>query len=387
MLKQAVTRLRLSYFRNYTDFHCDFQPLPVLITGNNGAGKTNLLEAVSMLSVGKGLRNAKLSELNNHHQSQSSVTHSMAQSWAVSAQCLSQYGTINIGTAYDIEHYGKREKRNISINAAPAQQQRLNEYINCCWLTPQMDHLFLAPSSERRRFFDRMIAAKQPNHYGYVHKLEKLNKQRLHILIHQDNSDNLWLDAIEQQIAEMSANITFRRIEFLQHLEKIAHENLKNFPKPYLHLHGVLCNDLLNKGMVTAQENFIKLLVQSRALDKEKQMTHCNVQRQDIITHYGQKNIAAAQASTGEQKALLIMLILAHTLYLGHNRDIIYLLLLDEVVAHLDSNRRDTLLDILHDYHIQYWITATDKNHFQPMLKGSMQHLTIDNGTLTHHDD
>lgn len=373
MLEQAITRLRLSYFRNYTDFHCDLKALPVLITGNNGAGKTNLLEAVSYLSAGKGLRNAKFTDIAHHTQ---------PQQWAVSAQCLTQYGAINIGTQYAQPTANKRDKRSISINGAAAQQQSLNEYISCCWLTPQMDHLFLSNARDRLRFFDRMIAAKQPNHYGYVAKLEKLNRQRLHILINQDNYDKIWLESLEQQIAKISTDITFHRIEFLQQLEKIAHENLKNFPLANLHLNGCICDDLHHHGMVGAHENFVAILAQSRALDKEKQMTHYNIQRQDIIAHYHQKNILASQSSTGEQKALLIMLILAHTLYLGRKREILHLLLLDEVVAHLDIHRRSSLLEILHDYQIQYWITGTDKSDFQYTENGACQHLVIDQGAL-----
>lgn len=350
----ALKSIQLQNFRSYRDLV--LQALPekfVVLTGPNGAGKTNLLEAVSLLSPGKGLRGADLRELQNLALP--------SPGWAVAAHISTPYGDIQAGTGKDPD----KERRLVRINGVAAKSQTaLSEYLSCLWLTPQMDRLFLDAASSRRRFLDRMIFAYDPAHAGRITRYDNALSQRSKLL-KEGRADPAWIGALETQMAETGVAVAAARVDFVARLQASCHRRGgADFPVADLRLSGFLEDRLQSMSALQAEDQFRMALLSSRSADSVNGGAQAGAHRTDLLVRYHAKHMNADQCSTGEQKALLIGLVLSHAELLQAEKNASTILLLDEVAAHLDEGRRAALFDTLSRTGGQVWLTGTDENLF-----------------------
>lgn len=362
----------MSYLRslNLTNFRCygaarldDLSSGLIVLHGANGAGKTNVLEAVSLLSPGRGLRGAKVMEIQSQNH---------GEAWAVAGELATDYGPIKLGTGLDIE----TEKRVIRVNGQNVRgQNALAEHISCVWLTPQMDRLFLDSASHRRRFLDRLVFAFDPGHSGRVTRYENAMRQRSRVL--GDGGDMAWVEGLEAQMAETGCAIAAARLDFVERLQA-ACEALDHqyFPLARLSARGSVEEVLGKASALEAEEIFAAQLRESRARDAVTGGAANGPHKSDLNVVYAEKNMAADQCSTGEQKALLIGIILAHAALIKAERGATPILLLDEVAAHLDEDRRAALYDLLRALGGQVWLTGTDTNLFTA-IEGKAQFFEV----------
>ncbi len=326
----------------------------IVLHGPNGAGKTNVLEAVSFLSPGRGLRGAKVMEMQ---------CRDAGEPWAVAAQVETKHGAVRLGTGLDAQ----TEKRTIRINGENAKSQSaLADYVSCVWLTPQMDRLFIDAARERRRFLDRLVFAFDPGHSGRTTRYENAMRQRSKLLQDDDTPDIAWLDALESQMAETGTALAAARLEFTQRLQRACDKSDSEFfPQANISVNGTIEELLGNAPALEVEEMFAYQLKQSRGQDARAGGAVTGPHKSDLAVRYAAKDMAADQCSTGEQKALLIGLILAHARLIAAERGAPPILLLDEVAAHLDETRRAALYDLLESLGGQVWLTGTEEKLFE----------------------
>lgn len=353
---QSVT---LAAFRNYAtsrlDLPADAPPL-IALNGPNGAGKTNFLEAISLLSPGRGLRNARLSELQNAGS---------ATPWSVFARGHGLSGDVAIGTGRDPS--GASERRVVKIDGeAQRGQTALGDHLSVIWLTPQMDGLFRDGASERRRYLDRLVFNLDPAHAGRVQRYERSLRERARLL-RDGIADEGWLKALEAMLAETGVAIAAARRTLLHRLQAACAQAIGPFPRPALALDGWLEGELVGRSALDAEDALASSLAASRLRDAELGGAAQGPHRSDLRVSYADKDMPAALGSTGEQKALLIALTLANARMLQAERGAPPILLLDEVVAHLDGVRRAALFDELRALDAQCWMTGTDSDLFAPL--------------------
>jgi DNA replication and repair protein RecF len=336
----------------------------IVLYGANGAGKTNVLEAVSLLSPGKGLRGAATLEMQNKAQ---------GTPWAVSAALHTPYAPVQIGTGLD----PASEKRLIRINGETAKSQgALAEHLSCVWLTPQMDRLFIDAAAQRRKFLDRLVFAFDPAHSGRVTRYENAMRQRSKLLS-EGAADPSWLAGLEAQMAETGCAIAAARLEFVTQLQR-ACETLDHdhFPLAILNATGTIEELLGQAPALEVEDLFQYQLSSSRERDAVTGGAASGPHKSDLFVKYAVKNMAADQCSTGEQKALLIGIVLAHAKLIAAERGAPPILLLDEVAAHLDEGRRAALYDLLLALGGQVWLTGTDRNLFSA-IEGKAQFFEV----------
>lgn len=368
--KVFVRQLKLTNYRNYRTFSVDFSSDHVVFTGHNGAGKTNLLEAMSLLSPGRGLRRASYND----------VTHAgnAAGGFVVFARLQSAlFGDVDIGTACDNIEGGRK----VRVNGSPVTSDRLADYCRINWLIPAMDGLFTGSAGDRRRFLDRMVLAIDPAHARRVSDFEKAMRARNRLLL-DGSRDNRWFDALEMQMAELATAIAAARIDIIRMLDGVETLDVEEvFPKAILGIEGILEQALLQDSAVDVEENYKQRLHDGRNADRAAGRTMEGPHRSDMTVTYAKKNMPAALCSTGEQKALLTGLILAHTKLTTHISGMAPILLLDEMAAHLDTERRASLFDILDNLGVQTFMTGTDRQLFNA-LEGRAQFFEIIDGAL-----
>ncbi|MEM7661065.1 MAG: DNA replication/repair protein RecF [Pseudomonadota bacterium] len=349
----ALTRLRLTNYRNYEALDLKLDGRHVCLFGANGAGKTNLLEAVSQLGPGRSLRNAPLPDI---------ARQDGPAQWTVSAE-LDNGQRLGVG----LEPGSGASKRTIRLDGAPAAAGDLADLMRIVWLVPAMDSVFRAGASERRRFFDRQVMAHRPAHGRAAAAYEKAMRDR-NALLEQGRIDPAWADAIEARMAEHGAEIMINRAEVLDRLQSgVDGRPEGHFPKADLSLEGdetmvappdAMPGDLADK-LATA-------LSEGRWRDKGAGRTLSGPHRADLAVVHRPTGAPAGQASTGQQKALLIGLILASARSLSERADgPMPLVLLDEAAAHLDADRRAALFDELSDLGGQAWLTGTEAFLFE----------------------
>lgn len=363
-----LSRLRLTAFRNYAAAALDLDERHVVLTGPNGSGKTNLLEAVSVLSPGRGLRGATFDTLQAHG---SDIL------WAVAATVETADGPSDIGTGA-LPDGGRR----VRINGANARSiEAMSDYIRVLWLTPAMDGLFSGPAGERRRFLDRLVTTLIPGHSSAIGDFEKAMRQRNKLL--EEGGDARWLNAIEAQMAELGASIHLNRTDSLSHLQLLIAESLEDekFPAALLSL-----TPLFEDGEEPATSAALEMALMqrwhaSRGLDRAAGRTTSGPHRVDLEVVHAQKHMPAALGSTGEQKALLIGLILAHARLVRLRTGIVPFLLLDEIAAHLDPDRRRALFQALDGLETQCFLTGTDTLLFEA-LEDRAQRFSVRDGRV-----
>ncbi|MFA7276292.1 MAG: DNA replication/repair protein RecF [Pseudobdellovibrionaceae bacterium] len=367
-----VSDITLRNFRSYTEACLNgLASSFVVLTGANGAGKTNILEAVSLLSPGKGMRSADSQDFQNRSFSD--------PFWSVFSVTQTQYGSIRIGTGRD----SQKERRSVHIQGEIVKSQTmLSDYLTCLWLTPQMDRLFIDAASSRRKFFDRMVFHFDPGHAGRMTRYENAMAQRSRLLKEGQNSP-AWLDALELQMAQSGVAVAAARVMFTERLQAVCRtrENAA-FPVAQLALSGQL-EHLIHEGRsaLALEDEFKAHLQSSRSEDAVYGGAARGPHKSDFLVTYAAKNMPASQCSTGEQKALLIGLVLAHADLIRMERGAPPILLLDEIAAHLDEVRREDLYKLLGQIGGQVWMSGTDLYLFEK-VRGEASFFEVKNGQI-----
>jgi DNA replication and repair protein RecF len=376
-----LTRLVLTDFRNYRSARLDLDAEPVVLTGPNGAGKTNLLEAVSFLSPGRGLRQAKLGEIDRRDGPPPSPSGGGqgGGAWAVAATIITRRGAVRIGTGREPEG---GERRIVRIDGEPARSQAtLGERLSVLWLTPQMDRLFVEGPGGRRRFLDRLVLGLDPAHATRVAGYEQALRERARLL-RDGPLDPVWLAALEEVMAQQGVAVAAGRRDAIEHLDRVCAGAEGAFPRARLALIGTVEDWLGTMPALAAEEQFKAALEKNRTSDMAAGGAVLGPHRSDLAVSYADKGVAAESASTGEQKALLIAILLAQAALQRATRGEPPLLLLDEVAAHLDEDRRAALFEALAGLESQTWITGTDATLFVP-LRGHARFLSVADGALS----
>lgn len=364
----AVRRLTVTDFRSYDRATMEPDSRPVVLTGPNGAGKTNLLEAVSMLSPGLGLRRARLTEM----------TRRGAERWAVAAMVERHGETVAVGTG--IAGDPGQEKRVARLDGESVGPMQLSGVTPVTWLTPQMDRLFLDGAAVRRRFMDRLILGFDPDHGARANRYERAMRERLRLL-KDGNRDDRWLGALEAQMAEHGVAIAAARLAWAKRTARAVRAGIGPFPAAEIALEG-LETALDGRPAVEVEEGLMAGLRDGREEDARAGMTRLGPHRSDLAVRHLSRDAAAEQCSTGEQKALLIALILADARMQAAERGVTPILLLDEVAAHLDADRRAALYDEIAALGSQAWMTGTE-GHLFDMLGERAQHYEVRDSALT----
>ena len=374
----VVVRLSLQHFRSYGRLAIETDFRPIVLTGPNGAGKTNLLEAVSLLAPGRGLRRAKTAELDRKGS---------FGPWSVAAR-VEHDGLVNsIGTgrAADGAQGTTRDRRIIRIDGETASSQAaLGDLVAVLWLTPAMDRLFQEGASERRRFLDRLVLANDPAHVGRVTGYHQALKERGRLL-RQGRADPAWLDALEIRAAEAAIAITAARRQTVNALAKALAADPGPFPRPTLALDGAVEGWLEELSALDAEQRLIERFKADRTRDAETGTTGTGPHRSDLIVHDAESGVPAAEGSTGQQKSLLVSIILAEARRRAGLGQKLPILLLDEVAAHLDATRRRYLFDELSTLGTQAWMTGTDRSVFEPFGQRA-QYFSVNASELKSYD-
>ena len=375
MTPSRIHRLTLTHFRNYRDAGLRAQRDMIALVGPNGAGKTNCLEAISFLSPGRGLRRATLEDVADNQGD---------GSWAVSADVEGALGLATLGTGIEASRGdGTGTSRRCRIDReAVSSAAAFGDHLRMVWLTPAMDGLFMGAASERRRFFDRLVLAIDSEHSSRVSALERSLRSR-NRLLEVRNFDDHWCDAIERQTAELAVAVAAMRGQTALKLAAMlrARGQAGAFPSAEIALDGWMENALLSEPATAVEDRYRNILRESRARDAAAGRTLDGPHLTDLQVIYAPKNMPARDASTGEQKALLIGLILAHAALVAETTGITPLLLLDEVVAHLDPTRRSALFSELAKLGAQVWLTGADPASFAE-IGASGEIFDVENGRI-----
>ncbi|WP_426166992.1 DNA replication/repair protein RecF [Sandarakinorhabdus sp. DWP1-3-1] len=355
----AVTRLSLTDFRSYAGAEIGAAPGAVVITGDNGAGKTNILDALSLLGPGRGLRGAALSD---------AARVAGAGGWSIAATLVAPGGNIEIGTGISPQ---APERRIVRINGAAGTATAIGEWLALVWLTPAMDRIFADTPAARRRFLDRLVLALHPGHAHESVRYEAAMRARTRLLTAETPADPHWLAALELAMAEHGAAVAAARADTLAALAvQLTAAPPGPFARPLIAIGG---------GEIDA--DFTRTLARGRAADATAGRALAGPHRSDMIVTHAIKGDPAARGSTGEQKALLVAIVLAHAELVAARTGQPPLLLLDEIAAHLDASRRAALFGRLAETGSQVWMTGTDPALFEA-VDPSATRLQVEAGTV-----
>ena len=373
MTPSRIHCLSLTHFRNYRAATLSAQRDMVVLVGPNGAGKTNCLEAISFLSPGRGLRRATLEDIADNQGD---------GSWAVSAEVEGALGLATLGTGIDAPSGYTGSTRRCRIDREPVGSATFGDHLRMVWLTPAMDGLFMGAASERRRFFDRLVLAIDSEHSSRVSALDRSLRSR-NRLLEVRNYDDHWCDAIERETAELAVAVAATRGQTAIKLAAMLRERgaASAFPSAQIMLDGWMENALATEPATAVEDRYRRILRDSRPRDAAAGRTLDGPHLTDLQVIYAPKNMPARDASTGEQKALLIGLVLAHANLVAEMTGITPLLLLDEVVAHLDPGRRAALFTELEKLGAQVWMTGADPAAFTD-IGASGEVFDVDSGRI-----
>ena len=379
----AVRQLRLTDFRNYRQLRLDCGLEPVVLVGSNGTGKTNLLEALSFLAPGRGLRRARLDDVCRRPvRGASGGEEPAATAWAVAATFDTPEGRLAIGTGLEPgRNEGSLPRRVVRIDGKPAASQTaLGLHVAAVWLTPQLDRLFLDGPGERRRFLDRLVTALHPEHAGDVAAYENALRQRARLL-GEVNRDAHWFTALEDTMARHGIALAAARADTVHRLDAAARLGIGPFPRAALAMAGEIDGWIAAMAAIDAEDRLRAELAANRLRDAEAGTTSCGPHRSDLAVRHLDLDLPAAEGSTGQQKAVLVSIALAHARLVALSRGRPPLLLLDEIAAHLDAERRVALFDEIVALGAQSWMTGTDAELFAP-LGGRAQILCVTDGSI-----
>ena len=367
-----LSRLTLTSFRNHADLRLDLASAPVVLTGMNGSGKTNILEAVSLLVPGRGMCRAAPSEWQGHGQT---------PPWAVVAELEKPEGALRIGTGRDPEN-PESDRRVVHIDGRAVKgQQSLAEHVAMAWITPDLDRVLADGPSARRKLLDRMAYSFDPAHAGRVHRYEKALRERLRLL-RDGVADAVWLSALEDEMARTGVAIAAARLQLLRQLQTAIAETQSVFPQADLSLHGIAEEALVQSPALVVEDKLRASLARTRGEDAQSGTCAIGPHRSDLVVIHRAHHCPAELCSTGEQKALLVAIMLAYVRTLAAARQMAPLFLLDDITAHLDSVRRSALFEEILSLGVQAWLTGTDDTLFLSLLS-SAQHFSVDRGVVT----
>jgi DNA replication and repair protein RecF len=377
MSASALTRLQLADFRSYAQAALEIESArSVFLFGPNGAGKTNLLEAVSFLAPGRGLRNAAIGDVGRREPKEE-----IGRAWGVSAVARHGDGDVRMGTGIETPQAARRTVR---IEGETVQPGRLLEHLRLVWLTPAQDRLFAEGRTERLRFFDRLVFAGEPEHAAEVSTYERALRERLKLLV-DGPQDPAWLKALETRLGESGARVTLARRRTLEGLrQEIEARSARPFPSADIELEGPAAEAAAQrKGEVEIAAEISEAMAKSRARDASAGRSLSGPHRSEIAVIHRERGRPAAECSTGEQKALVLNLILAQAARLSRAKSQPNpILLLDEVAAHLDPSRRSALFDEITALGLQAFLTGTEEALFED-LKGRALGVRVERGSLS----
>jgi DNA replication and repair protein RecF len=373
--RPLLRRLILKDFRSYAALDISMSGRLIALSGENGAGKTNLIEALSLFAPGRGLRRAELSEC---------ARQDGAGGFAISVFVEDDDEPRQLGTGLDAAE-GETPARKHRIDRAPVASARaFADHLRIVWVTPAMDGLFMGPASERRRFLDRLVLAIDPNHGARVAQLERALRSR-NRLLEEGGRDAHWLDAIERETAELAVAVAAARAECVARLKAMIAEGRDDdspFPWADLALDGEVERFVAENPALAAEDKYRAALRDNRGRDMAAGRTLIGPHVGDLLVWHGPKAARAEQTSTGEQKALLVGLVLAHARLVGAMSGIAPLALLDEVAAHFDPRRRMALYDALERIGGQVFLTGADPGAFAG-LEGRAEMFEVTPGRAT----
>ena len=368
-----IHRLVLADFRSYAALDLALAPGLVVLNGENGAGKTNLIEAISFLCPGRGLRRAELSEC---------ARAGSAGHWSVFTEVETEDGPRQLGIGTERQPDDTLTRRYRLDRQPIASLKAFADLIRIIWLTPAMDGLFSGSAGERRRFLDRLVLAVDAEQGTRVNALERALRNRNRLL--EDKADSRWLDAAEHELAELAIAVAAARAETVAHLSaRIARTKDEGGPFPYaeIALEGDVENLIGTRPAVEIEDVYRAMLRQNRGRDAAAGRTLIGPQAADLLVRHGPKQTEAARSSTGEQKALLVGLILAHAQLVEEVSGIKPILLLDEIAAHFDAARRSALYERLLALEAQVFMTGAERAVFAE-LEGRAQMLQVVPGRI-----
>ncbi|WP_457089611.1 DNA replication/repair protein RecF [Microvirga sp. P5_D2] len=372
-----IARLILQDFRTYASLDLPISRPLVALVGENGAGKTNVLEAISLFMPGRGLRRAELAEM---------ARQSGSGSFAISLTLDAPFGEHRLGTGLEQQAENTRASRVCRIDGATASSPTaFAEFLRVVWLTPDLDALFRGPAGDRRRFLDRLVLAVDAEHGTRVNALERALRSRNRVL-EENPDDRLWLDALEREVAELAIAVAAARRETVERLAALILETRAEdspFPFATMGIQGEIDSLVTTLPAVDAEDRYRAILRDNRSRDRAAGRTLVGPQASDLLVRHGPKDIPANTASTGEQKALLIGLVLAHAQLVASMSGIAPFVLLDEVAAHLDPRRRAGLFTALESLGGQVWMTGADPSLFAE-LEGRADVLQVSPGVIEH---
>ncbi len=374
-MRARVCNLQLTNFRSYRDASLAAGDGPVLLTGPNGAGKTNLLEAISFLTPGRGLRRAMLTDV---------AASEGDGSWAVSAEVEGALGVVRLGTGIDAVNEDEGTSRRYRIDREKVTSAaHFTDHLRVVWLVPEMDGLFLGPASDRRRFLDRLVLAIDAEHSSRVNGLERALRSR-NRLLEETAPDPRWLDAVEHEVAELGVAVAAARAEAVQRLKRqidSSRDPGSLFPTASLGLSGWLDEELISGSALEIEERYRTSLRDARPRDKAAGRTLDGPHLSDLSVMHFEKNISAERCSTGERKALIVGLILSHARLVASMHGCAPLVLLDDVSAFLDEDRRAALFESLRELGSQVWMTGVDASAFSALGAGK-EHFEVSPGVV-----
>ncbi len=377
-MQSALAALTLTNFRSYERAELRADGRTVFLFGPNGAGKTNLLEAISLLSPGRGLRGSSIAEVGRRLPGETG-----GRAWAVSARIVNGEDEVQLGTGTETAGAARRLVRLEGETVPPG---RLADHIRPIWLTPAQDRLFLEAAGDRRRFFDRLVFAAEPAHAAHAAAYDKALRERMRLLTDETaRPDPVWLSALEARMGEAGALMASARARTLTALQaEIDGRGERPFPQARLSLAGEW-EKLAGEGVETGdiEARLVAALAAARSRDSAAGRALTGPHRGDLGVIHAEKDRPAAECSTGEQKALILNLVLAQAARLSAAESApAPVLLLDEVAAHLDPLRRAALADEIAALGLQAFLTGTDESLFDP-FKGRALGVRVEASGLT----
>ncbi|GBU18573.1 MULTISPECIES: DNA replication/repair protein RecF [Methylobacterium] len=356
--ERRVARLIARDFRNYAELDLAVGSKVVALVGENGAGKTNILEAISLFTPGRGLRRAEFSGMARGQG---------PGGFAVSLTLDGAADGHRLGTGCEPPGHDGRVSRLCRVDGAPAPSPvAFAEHLRVVWLTPDLDALFRGPAGDRRRFLDRLVLAVDASHGQRVSAMERALRSR-NRLLEDRAADERWLDAVEREVAELGVAVALARRETVERLDRLiaqTRDDSAPFPWAGVRLEGDLDDLVAVWPAIEAEDRFRVALRQGRHRDRAAGRSLIGPQTTDLVVRHGPKDVPAATASTGEQKALLVGLVLAHARLVRAMSGLAPIILLDEVAAHLDPRRRGGLFEALEVLAGQVWMTGADEALF-----------------------
>jgi DNA replication and repair protein RecF len=368
IIKSQVISLSLRNFRNYPSV--DFEPESdfSIILGPNGVGKTNILEAISMLAPGRGLRGSKVSEIESFE--------GKGYGWSVSADIKGSCGLSRINTFAD----GECSKRSIEIDDKNTSQAELSRMLSVSWLVPQMGHIFIDSSSARRKFLDRMVSNFDPSHIKNIYSYEYHMKERANLL-KNGSYDETWIRVIERKMSEAGVIIATARVQFGEMVTETLGVMKYKLPKFSMKIGGMIEEKIYTIPSVQIEDEFCRVLKENRALDALSKRTNAGIHRSDLLIYKADGGTRADMCSTGEQKFLLMSVFLTEIVAQIRHRKKMPVILLDDASAHLDRKSQAVFFEIVKDIGAQTWITSTFIENFD-FLKDNAEFYKVEKNKI-----